>query len=185
MLLPPPIRPTRLAGLAMLLTLVVLAVLVVSPASAAARLSAAQPAAGAAPSWSWPIDPPRVIVRPFIAPETPYSAGHRGIDLAAAAGTTIYAPADGVIHFSGVVVDRPVLSIQHAGSLISSFEPVQSLLAEGTTVRRGDPVGTVAPGHCASGCLHFGVRLHGEYVSPLNYLGGIPRSVLLPTRSLR
>lgn len=125
-------------------------------------------------------------MRPFIAPETEYSAGHRGIDLAAALGTDVFAPADGVIHFSGVVVDRPVLSIDHSGSLLSSFEPVISTLPAGTAVRRGDLVGTIdaSTGHCIAACLHFGVRLHGQYVSPLNYLGGIPRPVLLPTRTL-
>jgi murein DD-endopeptidase MepM/ murein hydrolase activator NlpD len=133
-------------------------------------------------------------VRPFIAPETAYSAGHRGIDLAAAVGTIVFAPADGVIHFSGTVVDRSVLSIEHPGSLLSSFEPVTSTLPVGTTVHRGDPVGTIAVGpgmspatsadHCTSSCLHFGVRLHGQYLSPLNYLGGIPLPVLLPTRTL-
>jgi murein DD-endopeptidase MepM/ murein hydrolase activator NlpD len=123
-----------------------------------------------------------VIARPFIAPETPYAAGHRGLDLTAPGGTTIRSPSDGVVHFSGTVVDRPVLSIEHSGDLISSFEPVESPLVAGAVVHRGEPVGTLLAGHCASPCLHWGVRLHGEYVSPLNYLGGIPRSVLLPTR---
>ncbi len=125
-------------------------------------------------------------MRPFIAPETVYSSGHRGIDLAAQPGAVVSAPADGIIHFSGVVVDRPVLSIEHPGSLLSSFEPVVSTLRPGTAVRRGEPIGTIAAdgGHCASSCLHFGVRLHGQYLSPLNFLGGIPPPVLLPTRPL-
>jgi murein DD-endopeptidase MepM/ murein hydrolase activator NlpD len=127
------------------------------------------------------------VLRPFVAPETAYSAGHRGIDLATQSGATVFAPADGVIHFSGIVVDRPVLSIEHAGALISSFEPVTSTLAAGTVVHQGDAVGTIAAstGHCASDCLHFGVRLHGQYLSPLNFLGGGPLPVLLPTRTLR
>lgn len=179
-LLPLPPRLTRLACLA-LLALVVPAV---SPVSASAN---EQSAAGAASRWSWPIAAPRHVLRPFVAPETAYSSGHRGIDLAAAVGTTVFAPADGVIHFSGIVVDRPVLSIEHAGSLLSSFEPVASALPAGTTVHQGDPIGTVAAstGHCASSCLHFGVRLHGQYLSPLNFLGGVPLPVLLPTRTLR
>lgn len=96
------------------------------------------------------------------------------------------APAAGVIHFSGMVAGRPVLSIEHSGALLSSFEPVASALAAGAIVARGDPVGVVAAsaGHCAASCLHFGVRLHGQYVSPLNFLGGIPLPVLLPTRAL-
>ena len=95
------------------------------------------------------------------------------------------APADGVIHFSGFVVDRSLVSIDHGGGLISSFEPVLPSLAEGAIVRRGEQIGTLQSGHCRVPCLHFGVRLHGEYLSPLNFLGGIERSVLLPTRDLR
>ncbi len=149
---------------------------------ALALLTAGSPAA-AAPraAWQWPVDQPRAIMRPFIAPETPYSSGHRGIDVLADSGD-LFAPADGTVHFAGVVVDRPVLSIQHAGGLLSSFEPVETRLVKGDAVARGDPIGTVLPGHCSTTCLHLGVRLDGEYVSPLLYLGGIEPSVLLPTR---
>lgn len=147
-------------------------------------LPAGRSAAGTAPDWTWPVGPAHAIVRPFIAPLTPYAAGHRGIDIAAATDTAVVAPADGVVHFSGFVVDRPVLSIRHPDGLISSFEPIESALAEGVPVRRGDAIGTVRAGHCAETCLHLGVRRYGEYLSPLNYLGGIPLSVLLPTRSL-
>jgi murein DD-endopeptidase MepM/ murein hydrolase activator NlpD len=134
-----------------------------------------------APPWHWPVDAPHAIVRPFVAPATAYSAGHRGVDLAAGGGT-VYAPADGVVRFVGVVVDRPVLSIEHPGGLVTSYEPVTSTLAAGQLVARGEVVGIVAGGHCASACLHFGVRLDGRYVSPLAYLGGLRPSVLLPTR---
>ena len=158
-------RMPRLATLALTLPLV----------------AAAFTAALAGPPWHWPVDPPHAIVRPFVAPATPYSAGHRGVDLAAADGT-VYAPADGVVRFVGVVVDRPVLSIEHPGGLVTSYEPVTSTLAAGQPVARGDVVGSVVGGHCASACLHFGVRLDGRYVSPLGYLGGLRPSVLLPTR---
>lgn len=173
-----PARPIRLVGTVLLALLTAS----LSPASAAATETRV---AGAASDWRWPIAPPRRVVQPFIAPESEYGAGHRGIDIAAAAGTMVVAPADGVVHFSGTVVDRSVLSIEHAGDLVSSFEPVSSELTPGTVVRRGEPVGVVdSGGHCESRCLHFGVRLHGQYVSPLNYLGGIRPPVLLPTRQL-
>lgn len=135
------------------------------------------------PQWEWPVAPPHPVVRPFLAPLTPYGVGHRGVDLGAGS-TVIRAPADGVVHYAGVVVDRPVLSISHAGGLISSFEPVASTLRKGDVVARGDVIGSLEPGHCASRCVHFGVRLDGEYVSPLLLLGGVPRAVLLPTRSI-
>lgn len=177
-MLPPitAVRTTRLSCLAILLALVLA---LVSPAP-----STAESATGATPGWAWPVPAPHRIVRPYLAPDTAYSAGHRGIDIASAPGAPVFAPDDGVVYFVGVVVDRPVLSIRHSGGLVSSFEPVESTLVAGAAVHRGDTVGTTAAGHCAIACLHFGVRLFGEYVSPLNYLGGIPRSVLLPTRAL-
>ena len=135
-----------------------------------------------APPWSWPVAPPHLVVHPYIAPETPYSAGHRGADLAAPGGT-VYAPAGGVVHFAGTVVDRPVLSIEHAGGVLSSYEPVASPLRAGDSVVRGQVLGAVLPGHCATPCLHFGVREEGRYVSPLVWIGGAEPAVLLPTRA--
>ena len=166
--------PHRLAP-ALLGLLVLLAV----PAADPAVSGAAAPAT--ATDWRWPVDPPHPVVRQYLAPATPYGAGHRGIDIGSA-GSEVFAPADGVVSFAGVVVGRPVLAIRHPGGLVSSYEPVESMLKPGDAVSRGQPIGTLLGGHCASLCLHFGVRLDGQYVSPLNYLGEIPRSVLLPTR---
>lgn len=142
------------------------------------------PAGVAAPTarWMWPVDPPRVVTHAYLAPATPWASGHRGVDVESRS-TVVYAPADGVVHFAGFVVDRPVLSIKHAGAVLSSFEPVTTTLVAGDLVRRGDVIGTLEPGHCRVVlCLHLGARIGGEYVSPLLFLGGVPRSVLLPTR---
>jgi murein DD-endopeptidase MepM/ murein hydrolase activator NlpD len=146
-------------------------------------LVAGSVSAAGLPRWLWPVSAPHPIVRSFLAPVDRYSAGHRGIDIGAA-NAQLVAPADGTVHFAGTVVDRGVLSIAHPGGLLSSYEPVVTTLKKGDTVRRGDPIGTLQPGHCSSPCLHFGVRLDGEYVSPLLYLGEVPRSVLLPTRRI-
>lgn len=134
--------------------------------------------------WDWPLRGPSPIVRPFIAPATPYASGHRGIDIGGHVGIEVSAPASGVVHFAGWVVDRSVVSIRHGDGLISSVEPVKSSLPAGTPVARGQVIGSLETGHCIQACLHFGVRRHGEYVSPLLYLRGIERSVLLPTRRI-
>ncbi|HXR44674.1 MAG TPA: M23 family metallopeptidase [Pseudolysinimonas sp.] len=133
-----------------------------------------------AETWAWPLPPPHVLARGYVAPPTPYGSGHRGIDIRAADGSPVLAPADGVVHFAGFVVDRPVLSIEHAGGVLSSYEPVTTDLAAGDAVRRGQVIGTLLLGHCALPCLHLGVRVDGEYVNPLLFLGGVPHSVLYP-----
>jgi murein DD-endopeptidase MepM/ murein hydrolase activator NlpD len=131
--------------------------------------------------WSWPVAFPRSIQRPFEAPATPYSSGHRGIDITASFGTPVMAPATGTIYFSGRVVDRGVVTIAHDGGYLSSFEPVVSDLEAGQRVTAGQVIGAVdAGGHCNDACLHFGVRLDGEYLSPLMMIGEVPRAVLLP-----
>jgi murein DD-endopeptidase MepM/ murein hydrolase activator NlpD len=141
----------------------------------------AGPGAAVQAGWAWPVGPPREVARPFEAPASRYAAGHRGIDLVAGEGDPVRSPADGVVTFVGRVVDRPVLSIQHAGDLVSSFEPVTATVNEGDRVQAGQVVGVVATGaHCTARCVHFGVRRHGQYISPILFLGGLARAVLLP-----
>ena len=137
-------------------------------------------------TWLWPLPPPHPVLRGFQAPATLYAPGHRGLDLSAEAGREVVAPADGVVSFAGAVGDRPVVSIEHADGLVSSLEPVSASVAVGDRVTAGQPVGQVADGgHCAGQCLHLGARLNGGYVSPLLYLVGVPRAVLLPALLLR
>ena len=176
-----PRRPlTRVLGL-----LVALAVLASGPAASASAeggVAAVRDAAAVVP-WSWPAAAPHPVVRPFTAPEHPWSPGHRGIDVGTPVGSPVTAPDDGVVHFSGIVVDRPVLSMRHADGVLSSLEPVVSDLAAGDPVVRGQVVGSVEAGHCPDvECVHLGARIDGEYVSPLMMLGLGRPSVLLPTR---
>lgn len=190
----PPSQLRLIRLIALMLCAAPLLIAAAPPGSRVTSMGVALAGEAASHDWHWPVDAPRRIVQPFLAPATPYAAGHRGIDIHAVKDGDVLAAANGVVHFSGIVVDRPVLSIRHPGGLISSIEPVESLLAVGTTVHRGQVIGTVtfpregsrwSETHCVMPCVHFGVRLHGEYVSPLLLLGGVPRSVLLPTRSLR
>ena len=143
--------------------------------------AAAWSAADAAPRWHWPVAPARVV-QAYAAPPSPYAAGHRGIDLAASTGSVVIAPADATVHFVGVVVDRPVLTLDHGSGILSSYEPlVADGLEPGDPVTRGSPLGVVGSGaHCSDACLHVGVRIDGGYVSPLLFFDRVPRSVLLP-----
>ncbi|AWB95755.1 M23 family peptidase [Agromyces badenianii] len=134
--------------------------------------------------WRWPVPAPIRVVAPFRAPPTPYTAGHRGIDIAVTPAATVAAPASGAISFAGMVAGRPVVAIDHGDGVVSAIEPVAALarIEAGMRVTAGEAIGTVSTGgHCEADCVHFGVRVDGEYVSPFLFLGGLPRAVLLPS----
>ena len=174
---PPRRRPGSRTPRLLLIGLLVAAIVSFSPSAGAVR---GETGAGE-PRWAWPVAGPSIVLRGYEAPPHRYGPGHRGIDVEAPPGVSVLAPDEGVVSFTGVVVDRPVISIRHADGLVSSMEPVDAIVAAGTAVTRGQPVGTHVSGgsHCDS-CLHLGARKNGEYLSPLALLGGIPRAVLLP-----
>ncbi|GAA4366019.1 hypothetical protein GCM10023152_00750 [Agromyces bauzanensis] len=154
------------------------------PTAAHGEPAPATTAIGPTEPWVWPVPPPIAVVAPFRAPPTPYAAGHRGIDVAASHGDVVVAPAPGVVRFAGPVAGRDVVSIDHGDGVLSAIEPVEGAVAAGTAVTPGQVIGTVASGgHCDAVCVHFGVRIDGEYVSPFLFLGGLPRAVLLPMGS--
>ena len=133
--------------------------------------------------WVWPIAGPRTVIRPFEAPASRYSAGHRGIDIAARSGGPVLVPESGTVRFAGVVVDRPTVTVETSQGVLISIEPLITTVAVGDAVTRGGALGVVARGgHCDGRCIHLGVRVDGEYVSPMRFFGGVPRAVLLPLR---
>ena len=118
--------------------------------------------AAAAPSWQWPLAPRPQVLRDFDPPPKPWLSGHRGVDLGAMAdGAQVTSPAAGTVSFVGMVVDRPVITLDHGDGLRSSFEPVASTLAAGSPVAAG-------------------VRRGEEYVDPLQFVMDLRPSVLLP-----
>jgi murein DD-endopeptidase MepM/ murein hydrolase activator NlpD len=132
--------------------------------------------------WQWPLHPPPAVARFFAVGPEPWSPGHRGVDLLAAAGATVHAPAAGRLSYAGIVAGRPVLSLDHGGGIISSFEPVETNRPVGSVVAAGDVIGRMAggPSHCSPGwCLHWGVRSGGRYVNPLLFLAAFRGPVVL------
>lgn len=90
-----------------------------------------------------------------------------------------------MVAFAGYVVNRPVISIDLDLGLRASMEPVANVVEVGQRVRRGQLVGTVddAPGagHCEpQWCVHWGLRIDGRYVNPLDWLRGYGPIHLLP-----
>lgn len=141
--------------------------------------SLAQPAAAAV--WRWPLAGEPKVLNAFDKPAEKWSAGHRGVDLAAAEGAQVIAPNRGRVTFTGVVVDRPVVVIDHGYGFKTSLEPVTSELPAGSWVESGAKLGIVSAGaHCTGRCIHWGVRLDGEYIDPALLIEDLRPSILLP-----
>jgi murein DD-endopeptidase MepM/ murein hydrolase activator NlpD len=169
---------------------VVLLLLFLTTGALAPPPAAAGPPGGSAPGatapaalWTSPVPRPRVA-RPFEFLPNPYAAGHRGVDLAGSPRTSVLAAGDGVVVFAGMVAGRPVVSIDHAGGLRTTYEPVDPSVAAGTRVTRGSPIGTLVGGHAGcpvSACLHWGLRRGEAYLDAMALLRP-PRVRLLPWR---
>lgn len=152
------------------------------------------PSAGAdSVRWQAPVAGQLTVIHSFEKPAAKWSAGHRGVDLALEADGKVLAPAEGTVIFSGTVVDRQVITLEHPDGRKSSFEPVTDPLPVGSRVSAGDTIARLDPQvqHCPeSHCLHWGVREPArdqptaskgmDYINPLLLLGLEKPSVLLP-----
>jgi murein DD-endopeptidase MepM/ murein hydrolase activator NlpD len=159
------------------------AVAAITPSvSSTPPVEGAPPPAVTVSSWGWPLAPRPAVARPFRAPPTPWSAGHRGVDLESAVGQVVRSAGAGRVTFAGVVAGRGVVVVTHQGGLRTSYEPVDRWAPAGTAVQRGDPLGVLAggPGHCVpASCLHWGLRRGTTYLDPLALLEPV-EPVLLP-----
>ena len=123
--------------------------------------------------YDWPVGKPHVEQN-FDRPLNQWSAGHRGVDLAAEPGTVLLAPQDGVVSFVGEVAGKNVLSVRHRDGITSTFEPATTDLRAGDAVSRGQPIGTVGgvSDHCDEQCVHWGLKRGAhDYLDPQSYAG--------------
>jgi murein DD-endopeptidase MepM/ murein hydrolase activator NlpD len=125
----------------------------------------------AAGTWTWPVHGP--VIGVYEPPETPFGAGHRGIDIAAPVGTVVVAAEAGVVTFAGPVGGHLFVTLDHGGGLTSTYSWLSSLLVRrDDVVARGAPIALSGSGHAASTMphVHFGVRVGDVYQDPLAYL---------------
>jgi murein DD-endopeptidase MepM/ murein hydrolase activator NlpD len=130
--------------------------------------------ARAAGDWTWPVIGP--VLRGFDPPDSPFGSGHRGIDIAAAVGAAVRAPAAGVVTFAGPVGGRLFLTLGHGAGLESTYSWLDSLaVRRGDSVSEGQLIARSGTGHSGGSVahLHFGVRLDDAYVDPMDYLGPV------------
>ncbi|HIX08763.1 MAG TPA: M23 family metallopeptidase [Firmicutes bacterium] len=102
---------------------------------------------------------------------------HQGVDFAAAAGTAVYAVADGTVTDVSLSEELGnLITIDHGDGLVSVYrfvEPVEGL-EEGDTVSRGDQIASVAEAYGSEAGdgthLHFEMKLNGAQTDPAQYL---------------
>lgn len=119
----------------------------------------------------------------FDGSATRYSAGHRGVDLAASPGEMLHASAAGTVFFAGMVAGRPSVSVDHGGGVRTTYTPAAALVAKGQRVAEGQVIATVGvDDHCRSACLHWGLTDGLDHFDPLAHLTA-PEIRLLPLGS--
>lgn len=122
-------------------------------------------------AFSLPVD--GEVLRPFDPPDQPWLAGHRGVDLTSEVGAPVQAAGAGTVAFAGVVVDRPLVSIDHPIGVRTTYEPVDPAVKRGDAVSGGQVIGALhtGNGHCRAPCLHWGARIGAQtYIDPLALL---------------
>ena len=98
-------------------------------------------------------------------------APHSGMDIAAANGTPVKAPADGVISFAdaGLYLTGGTVVLDHGHGISSNFLHLSRIDAKvGDTVKQGDVIGAVgATGRATGPHLHWGMNWFDTRIDPL------------------
>ncbi|NLY91926.1 MAG: peptidoglycan DD-metalloendopeptidase family protein [Firmicutes bacterium] len=97
---------------------------------------------------------------------------HRGIDLAAPAGTPIKAAASGTVIFAGWQRGYGLMIILDHGTCKTKYaHNTENLVRVGDEVLRGQPIAKVGrTGNATGNHLHFELEVDGKTVDPLLYL---------------
>jgi murein DD-endopeptidase MepM/ murein hydrolase activator NlpD len=103
-----------------------------------------------------------------------YSSYHLGLDIAAPAGNTVIASADGVVTWSGWKSNGGglVIAIDHGNGIVTVHNHLGSLwVAAGATVTAGQGIAAVGcTGVCTGPHVMYSVIVDGVIVNPLRYL---------------
>ncbi len=104
---------------------------------------------------------------------------HSGVDVARPTGTTVLAPADGVVTLAAeaeFTLEGKLLMIDHGMGLNSAFLHLSRLdVGVGERVRRGQPVGAIgATGRATGPHLHWSMKWQDARIDPLLIAGPMP-----------
>ncbi len=106
-------------------------------------------------------------------PVTGRRAMHAGLDIAAAPGSPVYAPADGVVTFASYDESYgKLVSIDHGYGVSTRFgHNSQIYVHVGQRVSKYDVISAVgSTGRSTGPHLHYEVRLNGTPVDPINFI---------------
>jgi len=143
-------------------------------------VSLALPPSSPDPVGVWPLQPQPEVVRAFDPPDSPYGAGHRGVDLLGSVGQPVSSALPGTVSYAGALAGRGVVVVDH-GATRTTYEPVSATVTVGTPVGAGTPIGTLqlAGSHCfPRACLHWGWIQGETYLDPLRLVGAGPVRLL-------
>lgn len=134
------------------------------------------------PRGEWPLRPQPEVIDRFDPPDSPYGAGHRGVDLLGHPGQTVHAALAGTVTYAGMLAGRGVVVVDH-GETRTTYEPVSASVHVGARLAAGAPIGSLdLPGsHCLPrACLHWGwIRnVDDVYLDPLLLVGMGPVRLL-------
>lgn len=105
---------------------------------------------------------------------------HSGVDVAAPAGTTIVAPADGIVTLAetGMYFEGGLVFIDHGQGLESALMHMSRVDVEaGDTVKKGDVIGAVgATGRATGPHLHWSLKWQDRLVDAQLVVGEMPES---------
>ena len=127
-------------------------------------------------SFTWPIPGATRITSEFGGRESPTegaSTNHKGVDIGAPTGTPIVAAASGSVVISTYSASAGnYIMINHGGGVYTVYMHMSSRsVSVGDEVSKGETIGLCgSTGYSTGSHLHFGVRIDGSYVNPLNYV---------------
>ena len=125
---------------------------------------------------SLPVNLP--VIDQFRAPACIWCTGNRGIEYRTVPGSDVFAAANGIATFAGIVAGTRYVVIRTFDNLLVTHGRMRSIsIKSGSLIAAGQTLGT------AGESLYIGVRVNGQYTNPQQCAGlgslGKPRAVLV------
>lgn len=101
---------------------------------------------------------------------------HRGTDFRAKAGTPVYASNFGIVRLAkNLFYSGNIVIVDHGKGIFTNYAHLSKIqVVAGQHVARGDQIGlSGASGRVSGPHLHWGVKINGAYIDPLQFLAVI------------